>query len=347
MYIMKNKRRGFFYCIYPALIYLGVNLLVSVIFTFIIRFAMFNDGADVSNLDALYNTIIEYTLRYSTYVTLAITLIAGTICYLLYRKDEKIRFENAFYNDMSIKDYLMCLLTGVGIYMLVDVIVVILSGLINMTGVIEANDEAISMMLNGKFVLEIIVYCVVAPAVEELVFRGMVFNRMRSMVGTKRAIWASALIFACMHTGGLLQMAYAFALGYLMAWVYSRYCNLKAPVCIHMAFNIMNYVFMIPALAAFFSGENTLGNVIFYVLAIGLCYISYKYLKNVKHPKIREEFIHRKVTVSNGDAQIIENSEMTAEETAAAETNVGTDSADEKYPDRNDEEDDQKEENGL
>lgn len=79
--------------------------------------------------------------------------------------------------------------------------------------------------------------CVLAPILEELVFRGAVLRRLRPF-GDRFAMAASALLFSLMHTN-LYQMLYAFVLGYFFAWLILRTGRLTATMLLHAVINFI------------------------------------------------------------------------------------------------------------
>lgn len=77
--------------------------------------------------------------------------------------------------------------------------------------------------------------CLLAPLCEELVFRGLVANRL-SRYGQLPAAVVSALLFALYHAN-LGQFFYAFGLGLLLAYAYFQSGCLIVPILLHMLYN--------------------------------------------------------------------------------------------------------------
>ncbi|MEO8322974.1 MAG: type II CAAX endopeptidase family protein [Actinomycetota bacterium] len=73
---------------------------------------------------------------------------------------------------------------------------------------------------------------VVAPIVEEIVFRGLLYGYLRSRMSIKVAAPISALIFACFHFIPLLIPS-LFVLGIALAFVYERYKSILVPMALH------------------------------------------------------------------------------------------------------------------
>lgn len=114
------------------------------------------------------------------------------------------------------------------------------NNLIAMTPLIPASAgfaEANEAFFGGSFVYELLGSCLVIPAAEELLFRGVVYGRLRGLVGAGPAVAASALLFGLVHAN-VVQFVYAGVLGLLLAYLLERTGNLLAPVLGHMAANL-------------------------------------------------------------------------------------------------------------
>lgn len=87
----------------------------------------------------------------------------------------------------------------------------------------------------------IFLYGVISPIAEEVLFRGIVYNRLDRLFGRTIAIIGSALLFGVYH-GNIVQALYGFILGVLIAVLYERYGAFVVPVLIHSAANIAVYI---------------------------------------------------------------------------------------------------------
>lgn len=96
---------------------------------------------------------------------------------------------------------------------------------------------------------QILVIGFLAPLAEELVFRGLVFDRLREALRFWQAAILSALLFAVFH-GNIVQGIYAFFGGLLMAWSYETYHSIKAPYCIHVISNLLSILLSMFTLGA-------------------------------------------------------------------------------------------------
>ncbi len=85
---------------------------------------------------------------------------------------------------------------------------------------------------------------VVAPVLEELIFRGLVQTALGEILGWERR-WLVVLIasgvFAAVHIGQPWQVLPSlFVLAVVMGWLYERSGSLLGPVLIHVGFNAIN-----------------------------------------------------------------------------------------------------------
>lgn len=100
---------------------------------------------------------------------------------------------------------------------------------------LPVTDTTSEILLSSSPVYLFLVVVVIGPIVEELVYRYAVM-RVLLPYGERGAILFSGLIFGLIH-GNLFQLFYAFALGVLLSFLYSRTGKLRYPILLHMLFN--------------------------------------------------------------------------------------------------------------
>ncbi len=84
----------------------------------------------------------------------------------------------------------------------------------------------------GMYILAMII---LAPVVEEFVFRGFLLNNLTARFGTTTAIALSSCLFAILHTDILGSFLFAV----LLSLVYIKTRSLYGPILIHMANNMI------------------------------------------------------------------------------------------------------------
>ena len=88
--------------------------------------------------------------------------------------------------------------------------------------------------------LKVLVMVILAPLLEEYVCRKQIIDRTRQY-GEKTAVFLSALCFGLLHQN-LFQFFYAFALGLVFAYIYTRTGRLRYTVLLHSIVNFMGSV---------------------------------------------------------------------------------------------------------
>lgn len=88
--------------------------------------------------------------------------------------------------------------------------------------------------------LKILVMVILAPLLEEFIFRKQIIDRC-GKYGERPAILFSALAFGLFHMN-LFQFFYAFGLGLVFGYVYTRTWRLRYSVIMHMIINFMGAV---------------------------------------------------------------------------------------------------------
>ena len=82
-----------------------------------------------------------------------------------------------------------------------------------------------------------------APAVEEILFRGILYPSVKQLGFPRTALWGTSLMFALVHSSLMIFIPLT-VLSLLLAWLYERTGNLLAPVVTHSLFNAANYIWL-------------------------------------------------------------------------------------------------------
>lgn len=112
-----------------------------------------------------------------------------------------------------------------------------LTTLSQLAEVSQAYVESSESLYSISFPMQILAWGIISPLSEEVLFRGVLYKRLRNHLRPIAAMLWSALIFGVYH-GNLVQFVYAFISGMMLAWVYEKFGSLKAPILAHMCMNI-------------------------------------------------------------------------------------------------------------
>ena len=96
--------------------------------------------------------------------------------------------------------------------------------------------SAVEMMAGqGSVLLRILFMVILAPLIEEFIFRKTLIDRLRPY-GETTAIFSSALAFGLFH-GNFSQMFYAFGIGLIFGTIYEKTGRLRYSLALHMIIN--------------------------------------------------------------------------------------------------------------
>ena len=96
-----------------------------------------------------------------------------------------------------------------------------------------------SLILIGGFIATVFV----SPVCEELIFRGVLINKLKLIVPTTFAILISSLLFASLHPYGSIMSAFVFAI--CMAVFYIKTENILVAIFAHFLNNLLAEVIVI------------------------------------------------------------------------------------------------------
>lgn len=122
--------------------------------------------------------------------------------------------------------------------------------------------------------LGVVLYGVVSPLAEEFLFRGIIFNEIKSFSKPIMAAMLSAVLFGVYHGNGV-QLAYGTILGVVLAQAYQMSGRFIVPVVLHGVLNVL--VFVAGSLGIFQQNAvQLLIGMVLTVLGLILFYILYR-----------------------------------------------------------------------
>lgn len=119
-----------------------------------------------------------------------------------------------------------------------------LNSFLMLTGLVSSSasyQEVAQQQYGVAFVAGIVLYGLVSPITEEIVFRGLVFNRLRRYCPSAMAAVVSGLVFGIYH-GNLVQGIYGGCMGILTAYLYERTHSFAIPCLFHGTANLVVYL---------------------------------------------------------------------------------------------------------
>ncbi len=110
------------------------------------------------------------------------------------------------------------------------------------TDLISSYVESSSTLISDNQVLDFIVVALLAPLMEELIFRGVIYKNLALLMPGGVVVVLQAMLFGGMHSG-IIWMAYATVIGCVFGYIRYLSGSLKASVLAHIGFNAASYAF--------------------------------------------------------------------------------------------------------
>lgn len=218
-HVFKDGIAGFFRACYPILIYFAITLFVQFLLGL-----FFGEGV------------------------LAASLVQGigallSIPYLLpvYRKDYLIHSATLGVRPVErigARDRWFRWLYAACTIALISVAVNNLIGFSALEEYSAAYQRLQDNLYAGSVLLQLLFFGIVVPYAEELLYRGIIYGRMKQAFGATRAIVISAVMFGFFHFN-LVQFVYATIVGIFLAYFTDRYGSVVPAMLGHMAANII------------------------------------------------------------------------------------------------------------
>ena len=153
------------------------------------------------------------------------------------------------------KDFTVAVIAWMAVIPAVAMIEVIVQTITQMmaTTIAEGKQLAVEQIQNLAptpyiMYINMALVCTAIPFIEELIFRGYLYNAFKQRIGKKWGGVLAALIFAIFHLApaqgvkNLELLPCLWLLGCCLGYIYERQQNLWAPILLHMIFNAISLV---------------------------------------------------------------------------------------------------------
>lgn len=179
-------------------------------------------------------TIIKNVEAHLMMLTFGISLVTIPAAFYLYHKDgresgEELIIPLGDWVKIAVIGIVACIALNMGISFL---------NLQQFSGGYQQVSETI---YESSRLLQVLTTVVAAPILEELIYRGLLYGRMREMVSPVPAILCSSLVFGICH-GNLVQFVFACGIGILLSCVYEKYGKIATAIWMHMTVNLTSLI---------------------------------------------------------------------------------------------------------
>lgn len=106
--------------------------------------------------------------------------------------------------------------------------------------------SAQDMIHNGNIIINAISIAIIAPIVEEIIYRKVLFKRLAEKTNTIIGLILSSLIFGLRHSTD--SIVFATLLGVILCILYKKYENILVPMFLHFVNNLIATIFLLKPL---------------------------------------------------------------------------------------------------
>lgn len=229
----------------PLFAFLGIRFLIETLFYVVLWHIEFKE----INISAAFNGVLyvkdfgEKVISYTLIMTALALIISIPIMYLLMKKDYEYPVNpRKKEKDFSLKNYFAKITVKSMNYPIILGIAASLGigrfiTMLPLDGILGSYKEVQKNMMNNSFIIQLVVLGILTPVLEELLFRGIIFKRLKTYYEVTIAAYIASIIFGIAHFN-LIQGLYAFILGIVLAYLYEKSGNIVTAIIMHSAANI-------------------------------------------------------------------------------------------------------------
>ena len=232
---MKRSIFSIWRLIWPPLLYLGMQAFAAFTYMFFysvavalkIVFETSFAAGQIYDIDAV--EVSETVLSsLNVYIPIIISVVS-TVFVLSFVFNKEWSAESFWdHKKLKIPPVLLCFAFGVSLNLFVSGVLTFLP--------IPDEAQPFDFLLGDNFWLMFLTIALLAPVLEEIIFRGIIQKRLMKMVGIPGAVILQAFMFGVFHLN-LLQGVYSFFLGIIIGTVYFFYMSIWLPIVVHISFN--------------------------------------------------------------------------------------------------------------
>lgn len=193
------------------------QFLIRYIFVFLYnnKYYKNSDLLKIINTDDYQNKLNTYIDSKTLLIIFIVAIIFIPILYIQYKNYKK-------YNKLEMLNVFKVIVIGICISLIYNILLIIFFCGYSIPSI--------------PLYVQIISSGIIGPILEEVLFRGIVYNKLKEFNSTKKAMIISTIIFVFFHTR-FIDSLYTLLIGYLFTYIYEKTNNLKYPLIMHMSAN--------------------------------------------------------------------------------------------------------------
>lgn len=233
----RQKVKAFFHAVLVAItviiIYYGISSITGILWQ--LRFMnSIPSGITQEELVELFNSTYAYDSGYLDIIIMAALVLLVAIFYRIKGSSLSV---GAGIRKAPTERIFAALAVGLSVHIPMGIIL----GMIPFPKEIIADHQNAMTSCTSPMYIQILAAVIIAPFIEEILFRGLIHDRFAKALPFPVAALISSLIFGSVH-GGVIAMLVAFVLGLFLSYLYSRFNSILVPMAFHAGFNAVSYL---------------------------------------------------------------------------------------------------------
>lgn len=219
------------YLLIPVLVYYIIADITEVILWFLLNLAFKGASEETLLLVSGYGYTIQGVI-YGIGIVFSVIILRKMVL-------GEINYQNDDTPKMNLKTGHILIIIAMSI--LFSVSLNYLFNIIGFTGVSESFKNVHDAQFALNFSSGIILYGILSPTMEEIIFRGILYNRMKRIFPLVVSMIVSSFLFGVFH-GNLVQGVYATIMGLVIVLIYEKTGSFISTVIFHSVANITVFV---------------------------------------------------------------------------------------------------------
>lgn len=192
---------------------------------------------DMNDIDIIrthdYKNALSNYLNDKALLIVVITFIV--FAFIFIKTLKKMNISN-IKNRINNLDYINIFILGFFISIFFNTFIYTLNSVVHITDAYKVSSIPLIVTLISSGII--------GPILEELLFRGIVYNKLLTFNNHKKACIITSIMFSIMHFPNIITMIYTLILSFIMIYLYDKYKSLHAPIIFHIAINTTMNIFI-------------------------------------------------------------------------------------------------------
>lgn len=185
------------------------------------------DEIDIVNMEFYKYHLNKFLNSQALLIVLIIFLIFGYVFYAIYKKYKQN-------SRLTIKSIVRIIFTAIFISAFYNTFIYLINNSVHISDNYKINSLPIY--------IQVLSSGIIGPILEELLFRGVIYNRLKEIKNINKSKLYTSILFSLMHLPNIVLVIYTFLLSFIMIEIYERFKTLKASIIFHITINITSII---------------------------------------------------------------------------------------------------------